>query len=77
MDTPLSAVSTILVLPFLNSLIAHYSSLEMLVLLLVFFFKIALISPLSSSALPVFSFKHAFSMTTMYSHIAGSLGTTT
>ena len=76
MDTLLSAVRMILFLSLLSSASAFCSSLVMFNLGGCIFFRMDLISPLSSSASPCFSCEHACSIKAMYSPTGGHLGTT-
>ena len=75
-DTPLFAVSITLPLSFFSSCIALASFFAMFSLGGQMFFKINLISPLSSSAFPCFNCWHTLSVSDMYSLTGGSLVTT-
>ena len=73
-DTPLSAVRMILLESLLSSASAFFSSLVMLFAGVLIFLRMALISPLNSSALPGINFVQAFSIEAMYSPTGGFLG---
>ena len=75
MDTPLSAVKIILFLSFFSSSNALCSSLVMLYSGGCTFFRMALTSPLNSSASPHFNCVQACSMDAMYFSTGRHLGT--